>query len=62
MEENNNRFEVNPNFNQTNGQPGKTKKKSKLVPFLLTIILILMKDLLMVILNQKLALRVDSST
>lgn len=41
MEENKNGFEMNQNFNQTNGQPVKTKKKSKLVSFLVIVIIIL---------------------
>lgn len=45
MEENKKGFEMNQNFNQENGQPVKIKKKSKLIPFLLTIILILIISL-----------------
>ena len=45
MEENKNGFEMNQNFNQEKGQPVKTKKKSKLVPFLVTVIIILIMAL-----------------
>lgn len=51
-EKNNNGFEMNSNVNQTNWQPVMNKKKSKLVPILLTIIFVLILALALCIGNM----------